>query len=128
MSELLTGILILLGAGFVGVAGLGLLRLPDVFIRMHASAKAGTLGAGLILMAAAVHFGELSIVARAVMIALFVFLTAPIAAHLISRAAYRTGTPLWRYSVVDDLKDDQNGSSTESAASSQDHLVGARTD
>jgi multicomponent Na+:H+ antiporter subunit G len=103
MADLALAILLLLGGGFTLVAGLGLLRMPDVFIRMHASTKAGTLGVGLILLAAALHFGDSAIAARALLIALFVLLTAPVAAHLIARAAYRTGTPLWDRSVIDEL-------------------------
>ena len=80
-----------------------MLRLPDVLIRMHASTKAGTLGCGLILVAAAVHFGETGIVARAVAAIVFLMLTAPVAAHMIGRAAYRTGVPLWKGTVIDEL-------------------------
>lgn len=103
MADLALAILLLLGGGFTLVAGLGLLRMPDVFIRMHASTKAGTLGVGLILLAAALHFGDSAIASRALLIALFVLLTAPVAAHLIARAAYRTGTPLWERGVIDEL-------------------------
>jgi multicomponent Na+:H+ antiporter subunit G len=103
MADVALSTLLLLGGGFTLVAGLGLLRMPDVFIRMHASTKAGTLGVGLILLAAALHFGDPAIAARALLIALFVLLTAPVAAHLIARAAYRTGTPLWDRSVIDEL-------------------------
>ena len=75
----------------------------DVFIRMHATTKAGTLGCGLIFVAVAVHFGETDITARSLAAIVFLVLTAPIAAHMISRAAYRTGTPLWRGTVTDEL-------------------------
>ena len=90
------GLLCLAGAAFALIAGLGVLRLPDVLIRMHASTKAGTLGSGLILAAVATHFAEAPVVAKAVATVLFLLLTAPIAAHMIGRAALRTGVPLWR--------------------------------
>ncbi len=101
--ELLTAALAIFGGLFALAAALGVLRLPDVLIRMHASTKAGTLGCGLILLAVAVHFGETGVVARALAAIVFLMLTAPVAAHMIGRAAYRTGVPLWRGTVVDEL-------------------------
>ncbi len=101
MIEILAGILILAGGFFAFVAGLGILRLPDVLTRMHASTKAGTLGSGLILLAVAMVFGQTSTTILVVSIIVFLLLTAPIAAHMIGRAAYRTGVvdgirgPVW---------------------------------
>lgn len=110
MIEWITAILILAGALFALVAAVGVLRLPDVLIRMHASTKAGTLGCGLILLALAVEAGgEIGIVARAVAAFIFLLLTAPVAAHMIGRAAYRTGVPLWKETRIDELKDAQEG-------------------
>lgn len=102
MSDVITGLLLLVGAFFVLVAALGLVRMPDVYIRMHAATKAGTLGAMLILGAAAVHGADLGITARAVAAIAFLLTTAPVAAHLIGRAAYLGGVPLWRGSVADE--------------------------
>ena len=96
--------LLLVGALFVLVAALGLVRLPDLLMRMHAAAKAGTLGAGLLLIAIAVSSPETSVVARAAATIVFLLLTAPIAAHLIARAAYHTGeAALWKHTCVDEL-------------------------
>lgn len=103
MVDLLISSLLILGGLFSVVAALGVLRLPDVLIRMHASTKAGTLGCGLILLAVAVHFAETGIIARAVATIVFLMLTAPIAAHMIGRAAYRMGVPLSDRMVVDEL-------------------------
>ena len=58
MIEIVTSVLVVSGGLFSVAAALGVLRLPDVLIRMHASTKAGTLGCGLILVAVATHFGE----------------------------------------------------------------------
>ena len=106
MIELAVALLLILGGAFTAIAGLGLLRLPDVLIRMHASTKAGTLGVGLIVIAVAVSKGDLLVTTKAVLIILFLLLTAPVAAHLIGRAAYRTGTPLWSRTVVDEARRD----------------------
>ncbi|GAB5467996.1 MAG: monovalent cation/H(+) antiporter subunit G [Rhodospirillales bacterium] len=107
MTELVTAFLVIAGGLFSLAAALGVLRLPDVLIRMHASTKAGTLGCGLILVAVAVHFGETGLVARAVAAIVFLLLTAPVAAHMIGRAAYRSGVPLWKGMVIDELADAQ---------------------
>ena len=103
MTEILAGLLAVTGAFLAFAAAVGVLRMPDVYIRMHASTKAGTLGSGLILLAVAVHFGELGVASRALAAIAFLLFTAPVAAHMIAKAAYRTGVPLWSRSVVDDL-------------------------
>ena len=103
MSELIAALLVVAGGLFVFVAALGVLRLPDVLIRMHASTKAGTLGCGLILLAVAVGFGDGGVITRAVAGIVFLMLTAPVAAHMIGRAAYRTGVPLWHGTITDEL-------------------------
>ena len=103
MTEIITAALVVAGGLFAFAAALGVLRLPDVLIRMHASTKAGTLGCGLILVAVAVYFGETGIIARSVAAIVFLMLTAPVAAHMIGRAAYRTGVPLWKGTVIDEL-------------------------
>lgn len=84
------------------VATIGLLRFPDLYTRMHAVTKAGTLGIGLILVAAAVAFGTLSLAARALVALVFVLLTAPVSAHMIGRAGYLGGVSLWDGTAFDD--------------------------
>ena len=103
MIDYIVVILLVLGGAFAAIAGLGLLRLPDILIRMHASTKAGTLGVGLIVIAVAVSKGDVLVTTKAVLIILFLLLTAPVAAHLIGRAAYRNGTPLWSRTVIDEM-------------------------
>ena len=90
MKEIVVSLLIILGGFFAFAAALGVLRLPDVLVRIHASTKAGTLGCGLMLAAAAVHFGDVGVAARAVVGIFFLILTAPVGAHMIGRAAYRS--------------------------------------
>ena len=104
MNEILSSALLLIGATFALLAGVGILRMPDLFMRMQASTKASTLGIGCILGAVAVHFGELAITTRALATMLFVFLTAPVAAHMIARAAYFVGVPLWEGTIIDELR------------------------
>ena len=89
MLDLLLSVLILTGALFTFVGSLGLARLPDFYTRLHAPTKATTLGVGSLLVASSVYFshqgGGLS--AHEVLVALFLFITAPVSAHLLSRAA-----------------------------------------
>jgi multicomponent Na+:H+ antiporter subunit G len=97
-------VLIATGVAFSLIAAVGLIRLPDLLMRMHAATKAGTLGAGLLLIAAAVGIGDIGVVLRAAAAIVFLLLTAPVAAHLIARAAYRTGqVRLWRGTLSDEL-------------------------
>lgn len=112
--DIIDSILILLGAFFMLVAAIGVVRMPDLLIRMHAATKAGTLGAGLLLIGVAIHFGETSVTLRAVSVVVFLFLTAPIAAHMIGRAAYNEGeVKLWDRTVVDELRGRYNAQTHE---------------
>ena len=96
------------GTCLILVAGLGLLRMPDLLTRMHASSKAGTLGTALILVGVAINFAELAIVMRVVLIIAFLFLTAPLAAHMIARAGYSSGMSLSAETVIDEYRQDES--------------------
>lgn len=105
MSDILIYILASLGALFIFLAALGIVRMPDLYLRISVTTKAATLGIGLLLACAAVHFGTLAIASRVFAIILFMLLTAPVGAHLIGRASYFIGgNPLWHKSVMDDLE------------------------
>jgi multicomponent Na+:H+ antiporter subunit G len=104
MTDYITIFLATFGAGFVLLAAVGILRMPDLYLRISVTTKAATLGVGLILLCVAVYFGEASIATRALAIIFFLLLTAPVGAHLIGRASYFVNTPLWKNSVMDDLK------------------------
>lgn len=75
------------------LAGVGALRLGDLFLRMHASTKAGTLGLLLIALGAALTSDGYGGAIKALLAVLFMLATAPIGAHLIGRAVYRSMTP-----------------------------------
>lgn len=106
IADVATVTLAVLGAFFVASATLGALRFPDVFTRMHAITKAGTLGVGLFMVAVAVHFGsDVSLVTRALGVLLFTLLTAPASAQMIGRAAYVSGAERAKETRVDELAD-----------------------
>lgn len=104
MSEIISNVLMLIGTAFLLLAAIGVLRMPDLFTRMQPATKAATLGVACVLLGAAFHFGDLGVTTRVVAAIIFFLLTAPVTAHLIARASYFVGTPLWRGTVVDELR------------------------
>jgi multicomponent Na+:H+ antiporter subunit G len=91
LLEWVTGLLLIVGALFSALAALGVLRFPDVYTRLHAAAKAGTVGAGFVLLAIAVASPDLATALRALLGIGFLVLTGPISAHLLARAAFLAG-------------------------------------
>ncbi|WP_042149874.1 Na+/H+ antiporter subunit G [Paucisalibacillus sp. EB02] len=106
-AEVIAGVFILLGTIISLISAIGLVRLPDVYTRSHAASKSSTVGVLFILIGTLLYFliseGYFSI--RLILGIIFVFLTAPVGAHVISRAAYRANVPLTKSSVEDELKD-----------------------
>jgi multicomponent Na+:H+ antiporter subunit G len=95
--------LISFGALLMLLAGIGVLRLPDVFSRMHAGTKAASLGLACVLAGIALVTPDAVARVKLVVAIVFQFLTAPVAAHLIGRAAYRSGVPLFEGTRFDEL-------------------------
>jgi len=126
MSALIAATLLIVGSIFCLVAAVGMLRLPDTLIRMHAATKAGTVGAGCILAAAAVIAGELGTTLKAIAAIVFLLLTAPVAAHLISRAAYHQGIRLFDKTWIDELADSMpaDGSTAETSLTHPSESLG----
>jgi multicomponent Na+:H+ antiporter subunit G len=105
MTELISAVLMLGGSFFTFATAVGILRLPDFFLRVHAITKAGTLGVGLVFLAAAVFFSELTVVTRALATVAFVLVTAPVSSHLIGRAGYLDRVEMWEGTSVDELRE-----------------------
>lgn len=103
IQEIVSTIFIVAGAIFILIASIGILRLPDFYIRMSAITKAGTIGVGFIAIGIAIYFNNLDISTKAFVIITFMLLTAPVAAHIIARAAYKQGVPFWGHNLVDEL-------------------------
>lgn len=101
--QYIAGTIMLLGALFSLLAAIGILRLPDLYTRMHAASKAGTMGAGLSLAAIAVISFDGSVILRAIAGFVFLLLTAPVSAHLLARAAYLAGYSPSSLTVINDL-------------------------
>ncbi|SHI19266.1 monovalent cation/H(+) antiporter subunit G [Ferrimonas marina] len=96
MSAFLSAVCLLIGTFFVIVASVGLLRLPDLFIRMHAATKAGTVGLAFLLLPVAITLQEVTVTSRIVSILFFILITAPVAAHLLGKAMMQKGYKIWR--------------------------------
>lgn len=104
-------VFLLLGGAFSLVAAIGVLRLPDLYTRMHAASKAGAVGGGLILLAVALVCFDAAVALRAVIGVIFLLLTTPLAAHLLARASYRAANQSPTNMLIDELKSKRSPSS-----------------
>ena len=104
MKEIIITGLLVSGSGFIFFAALGVVRMPDIFLRLSCTSKAATLGIGLLLVALAVHFGELDVSGRAMATIGFIILSTPVASHRIGRVAYLDGAPLWEGTIADEMR------------------------
>ncbi|NDJ84498.1 MAG: monovalent cation/H(+) antiporter subunit G [Chloroflexi bacterium] len=98
------------GAGFIFIAGLGIIRMPDLFLRMSTTTKAATLGVGSVLLGAIIFFSaDLGVETRALAAIIFLLLTAPVSAHMIGRAGYADdAVRLWEGTIVDEMANNFN--------------------
>ena len=92
------------GVLFILIASIGIVRMPDFYLRLSVTVKASTLGVGFVLLSTVLYFGDLAVATKALAIVFFLFLTSPISAQLLGRISYFSGIPLWKNSVLDDLK------------------------
>jgi multicomponent Na+:H+ antiporter subunit G len=95
--------LVVAGGTFAFLAAVGMLRLPDLYMRLHAASKAGAVGAGLILLGLAVASLDTAVALRAILGIAFLLLTTPVSAHLLARSAYRTGIEPHKSTTINDL-------------------------
>lgn len=95
MLDFLLAFLILAGAAFTFIGSLGLARLRDFYTRLHGPTKATTLGVGSLLVASSVYFSTRGdgVSLHEVLVTLFLFITAPVSAHLLAKAALHLGLP-----------------------------------
>lgn len=103
LRDLLAAALLLTGVLTALLAAVGLLRMPDVYTRMSATSKAATLAKMCVFLALALEFGELGVTTRALAAVAFVFLTAPLAAHAVGRAAVALGVPFFPGTRVNEM-------------------------
>ncbi|WP_178862491.1 Na+/H+ antiporter subunit G [Thiomicrorhabdus cannonii] len=94
MLEIILAVLVLVGAVFTLIGSIGLYKLPDFYMRLHGPTKATTLGVGAILVASALYFSfkEETVSLHEVLVTLFLFITAPVSAHLMAKASLHIRT------------------------------------
>lgn len=102
MTDVLTIGLLIIGTCFALLASVAVVRMPDLYTRMHGATKSATLGVGCTILAAAIRFADMETTTAAILVVGFLFLTAPVAAHMIGRAAHRQQVAKWSGSVVDE--------------------------
>ena len=93
--------LLILGVVLMLIAAIGLLRMPDLYLRTSVTSKGATLGVAALLLAVALHFSELGTSSRALAVIVFMMVTAPVAAHMLGRAAYRSRVPFAQTTLQD---------------------------
>ena len=105
MMVWLASLLLICGAVFAFVAALGVVRMPDLYCRMHAATKAGAFGVTLMLLALCLAMPSLRVFIQSFLVIAFFYLTAPVAAHMLSRVAIIRKLPIWRYDKADQAKE-----------------------
>ncbi|WP_187260819.1 monovalent cation/H(+) antiporter subunit G [Pontibacter beigongshangensis] len=104
LKETISSVFILVGVAFMLIATIGLLRFPDFYIRMSAITKGSTLGLGLILAGLGIYFDHPAMLLKVVAIISFTFMTAPVAAHVLSRTAVQNKIPFWNKTNLTDFQ------------------------
>ena len=106
-TEIVAAIVMVVGTFFMVVTGIGLVRFPDVYTRMHAAGKAGTVGIALLILAPVVYFAraEPLVAFRGIFAIIFQFLTTPGATYLLAHACYATRYASHDLTERDELKD-----------------------
>jgi multicomponent Na+:H+ antiporter subunit G len=103
--EWITAILILAGSFFMLVAAIGILRLQDIYLRMHAATKAPSLGAFLLIAGVMLYFRTTWLFIEGFLIILFIFMTAPVGAHVLAQVAHLMKSEKYKKTQIDELED-----------------------
>lgn len=101
--EVLSGVCLVAGSLFAVIGGVGIVRLPDFYARMHAGGITDTLGAWLILLGLILHEGPTLITVKLVMIGLLLAVTSPTSTHALANSAWRHGQKPWHAEGDDDV-------------------------
>lgn len=115
LNEILAAISAVLGAFFMFTAALGVLRMPDIYTRLHCSTKSATLGVGMVLLAVGFYSNDWTVWIRCIAGIAFFILTVPLGGHILARAGYRVGAKQCAQTLSDEWAD-EGGPSTEPVA------------
>ncbi|PRD52626.1 monovalent cation/H(+) antiporter subunit G [Sphingobacterium gobiense] len=120
MIDIILAFLSTVGVLSILFAAIGIMRMPDFYLRLSVTVKAATLGVGLLLICAAIMFPDISVTTKAIAIIFFLIITGPIGAHMIGRAAYFSRTPLWKGTIIDELAGKYNEETHELESDGKD--------
>ena len=112
MIEVLASIFLLAGSVFMLLAALGLLRLPDLYTRIHAATKAASLGMLLLISGLCLYYFSIALVLKSIFIILFIFSTVPVAAHLIAGTGHLMKVKKWKGTLWDEWEEERIESKT----------------
>ncbi|MCW5964258.1 MAG: monovalent cation/H(+) antiporter subunit G [Bryobacterales bacterium] len=121
IADMISMALLSFGTLLMLVAAFGVVRMPDVYLRLSVASKASTLGLVFLVVAVPLSLNDLGTLSRVAAVVLFVFLTAPVAAHMIGRAAYVAGVPVWKETIHDDLKGKYHPDTRALASQTESH-------
>ncbi len=97
------GALAIIGSLFILIASIGIVRMPDLFLRLQVTSKASVMGLTCILLAVALHFASTEVTVRVALIICFIVLTIPVATHMLARAGYTTNVALSDETIINEL-------------------------
>ena len=95
IKEILVSVFILAGSLFILIASIGIVKMPDIYTRMHAATKATSWGIMLILLGVMIFFPFPGIIIKSILIIIFLYLTTPVAANLLGKSSLEMGLPVW---------------------------------
>jgi len=101
--SVVAGVVALVGSLFMLIASIGIVRMPDLYLRLQVTSKASVMGMSCILIAVATHFASTEVTIRAGLIICFIVLTIPVATHMLARAGYTTNVPFSDETIVNEL-------------------------
>lgn len=110
ISEWIAAVLLVLGALFMLIASIGILKMSDVYQRMHAVTKAPSLGAFLMILGMVIYFQDFWLTLQGILINIFIFMTTPVGTHMLGRVAHLMQINQSSETSIDELEenDDQN--------------------
>lgn len=108
-SEIIILILVFSGVILMFIASLGLFKMPDLYTRMSAVTKAVTFKVGLIVLSASIYFNSFPAVLKAILIIFLLLLTTPVSSHLLGKEAHERKAPLWKKTIIDELRKKKKG-------------------
>ncbi len=104
INDIIVAVLLIAGSFFMLIASIGIYRFPDTYMRIHATSKASSFGSMLMLLAVSLHFKTWYVIVLSLMIIIIIFITTPVAAHMIGHVAHLLNIPLWKNTHTDELK------------------------